>query len=166
MEVKLPTTKELLKKRRAAAKAAKEAEIAAAAAKAAQGNVPEPFPILESSPEPPEKPQEPPAKKRKVVEKGKKKILANRSKKSKVATPEPSVATEASAPEVEQINVDLPSSTSFLQDKSASVDFMSRILSEVDDQILNDGPIRNHFDNLLWESLKVNFQICRFKFVY
>ena len=160
MEVKFPTTKELLKKRKATAKAAKEAEIAAAAAKAAQGNVPEPFPLLESSPEPPEKPQEPPAKKKKVVEKGKKKILANRSKKSKVATPEPSVATEANAPEVTQINVTLPASTSFLQDKSASLELMSRILPDVDEQMLNDGPLRDHFDDLMWESLKVGFQIC------
>ena len=78
-------------KRKAVAKATKEAEKATAAAKAAQGNESVPFPVLESSPKPPEKPAEPPAKKRKAVEKGKKKVLAKKSKKSKVATPDTEV---------------------------------------------------------------------------
>ena len=164
MEVKLPTTKELIKKRRAAAKAAKEAERTSAAAKAVQGIVPEPFPLIESSPEPPEKPQEPqepPAKKRKVVEKGKRKVPANRSKKSKVATPEPNDATEANAPGEELINFALPESVNFLQDRNASLDFMSRVLSATDEQQLRDGLIRDHFDDLMWESLKVYSQLHR-----
>ncbi|GMN55830.1 hypothetical protein TIFTF001_024953 [Ficus carica] len=67
----------------------KEAEkAAAAAANIHQVNEPTPFPVLESSPEPPPKPSSPPTKKMKVVEKAKKKVPANKNKRSKVATPE------------------------------------------------------------------------------
>ncbi|GMN73528.1 hypothetical protein TIFTF001_053710, partial [Ficus carica] len=84
--MEVPTPKDIMAKRRAK----KEAERAAAAAAASAGQVnePEPFPVLESSPEPPSKPSSPPAKKRKAVEKPKRKVPAKRSKKSKVAIPE------------------------------------------------------------------------------
>ncbi|GMN32476.1 hypothetical protein TIFTF001_041738 [Ficus carica] len=103
--MEVPTPKDIMAKRRAKKEAERAAAAAAAAAatSAGQVNEPEPFPVLESSPEPPSKPISPPAKKRKVVEKPKRKIPAKRSKKSKVAIPE----TDVEGPMVE---VDLPPS--------------------------------------------------------
>ena len=170
MDVKFPSSKELLAKRKAAAKAAKEAEKAAAAAKTAQSSEPVPFPVLESSPgppannpieppvlptEPPVKPVEPPTKKRKVVEKGKKKILANRSKKSKVATPDPEDEPQTSKEGLKRLDLNLPSDISFLEDRNASVMLMRQLLSEADEEKMNSGGLQDHFDDLLWDSLKV-----------
>ncbi|GMN64825.1 hypothetical protein TIFTF001_033886 [Ficus carica] len=105
--MEIPNPKDIMAKRRAK----KEAERAAAAAAAnvGQSNEPAPFPILESSPEPPSKPSSPPAKKRKVVEKAKKKLPAKRKLKSKIASPEPVV-------ECPRVEVDLPPRISILDD--------------------------------------------------
>ncbi|GMN21737.1 hypothetical protein TIFTF001_043380 [Ficus carica] len=78
--MEVPTPKDIMAKRRAkkeAERAAAAAAATAAAASAGQANEPEPFPVLESSLEPPSKPSTPPAKKRKVVEKAKTKIPAS-----------------------------------------------------------------------------------------
>ncbi|GMN58221.1 hypothetical protein TIFTF001_027322 [Ficus carica] len=90
LAMEFPNPKDLMAKRKAKKEAEKVAAAAAAAAAANihQVNEPTPFPVLESSPEPPPKPSSPPTKKMKVVEKAKKKVLANRNKRSKVATPE------------------------------------------------------------------------------
>ncbi|GMN69386.1 hypothetical protein TIFTF001_038436 [Ficus carica] len=114
--MEVPTPKDIMAKRRAK----KEAEWAAAAAAAATANVgqvnePEPFPVLESSPEPPSKPSSPPVKKRKVVEKPKRNVPAKRSKRSKVPIPEPDV-------EGPRIEVDLPPRVSILHDRQTSVE--------------------------------------------
>ncbi|GMN49255.1 hypothetical protein TIFTF001_018410 [Ficus carica] len=103
--MEVPTPKDVMAKRRAKKEAERAAAAAAAAAAASAGQVnePEPFPVLESSPEPPSKPSSPPAKKRKVVEKPKRKVPAKRSRKSKVAIPE----TDVEGPRIE---VDLPPS--------------------------------------------------------
>ncbi|GMN22642.1 hypothetical protein TIFTF001_040305 [Ficus carica] len=89
MSVVFPSPKELLAQKKAAREAAKAA--AATAANAGKAKEPVPLPVLESSPEPPVKPASPPTKKRKAVERGRLKIPAKRSKKSKVATPETDV---------------------------------------------------------------------------
>ncbi|GMN65285.1 hypothetical protein TIFTF001_034362 [Ficus carica] len=124
MVIKFPNPKDLLAKR----KAKKEAKKAAAAAATAssqnvQGNEPAPFPILESSLEPPSKLVSPPAKKMKAVEKAKRKIPTKRNKRSKVATPEPDV-------EGPRIEVDLPTRVRLLQDQQTSVEIMWQKLSE------------------------------------
>ncbi|GMN57871.1 hypothetical protein TIFTF001_026979 [Ficus carica] len=107
--MEVPTPKDIMAKCRAK----KEAErAAAAAASAGQVNEPEPYPVLESSPEPPSKPSSPPVKKRKVVEKPKRKVPAKRSRKSKVPIPE----TDVEGPRVE---VDLASSFQHLHRKIA-----------------------------------------------
>ncbi|GMN70145.1 hypothetical protein TIFTF001_039186 [Ficus carica] len=98
------------------------------------------FPVLESSPEPPPKSVSPPVKKRKVVEKAKRKVLARRNKRSKVLTPEPEV-------EGPRIEVDLPPSMSLLDDMQTSIEIARQLLSEVDtdtikqDQCPDDGAL-------------------------
>ncbi|GMN69678.1 hypothetical protein TIFTF001_038725 [Ficus carica] len=147
MVMEFPKPKNLLAKRKA------KKEVAAAAAAASEnvlkGNKPAPFPVLESSPEPPAKPVSPPAKKRKAVEKAKRKVSVKRNKKSKVATPEPDV-------EGLKVEVDLPPKVRLLQDKQTSVDVMWQLLSEADVDTLNQGPLQSHLDDLLWDGLKIN----------
>ncbi|GMN34981.1 hypothetical protein TIFTF001_042147 [Ficus carica] len=144
MEVPIP--KDIMAKRRAK----KEAErTAAAAASAGQVNEPEPFPVLESSPEPPSKPSSPPVKKRKVVEKPKRKVPAKRSKKSKVPIPE----TDVEGPRVE---VDLPPRVSILQDRQTSVDIARQLFSDADAEIMKQGPPQSHMDDIMWETMKIN----------
>nr|GMN22463.1 hypothetical protein TIFTF001_043519 [Ficus carica]GMN22498.1 hypothetical protein TIFTF001_043525 [Ficus carica] len=111
--MEVPTLKDIMAKGRARKEAERVAD--AAAANAGQVNEPEPFPVLESSPEPPSKPSSPPAKKRKVVEKAKTKIPAKRKLKSKIASPEPDV-------EGPRVEVVLPPRLSLLNDRLASVD--------------------------------------------
>ncbi|GMN60247.1 hypothetical protein TIFTF001_029334 [Ficus carica] len=142
--MEVPTPKDIMAKRRAK----KEAERAAAAS-AGQVNEPEPFPVLESSPEPHSKPSSPPAKKRKVVEKPKRKVPAKRSKKSKVAIPE----TDIEGPRVE---VDLPPSVSILQDRQTSVEIARQLYSDVDAEFLRQGPAQSHMDDIMWETMKIN----------
>ncbi|GMN47744.1 hypothetical protein TIFTF001_016923 [Ficus carica] len=128
--MEVPTPKDIMAKRRAkkeAERAAATAAAAAAAASAGQVNEPEPFPVLESSPEPPSKPSSPPVKKRKVVEKPKRKIPAKRSKKSKVLIPE----TDVEGPRIE---VDLPPHA----------------------EIMKQGPPQSHMDDIMWEIMKIN----------
>ena len=172
MDFKLPSSQDLLAKKKAALKAKKEA--AAKAAKAAQGSAPEPLPVLESSPEPPPvvaptpqveppvevatsspKPTEPSKKKRKVVEKGKKKVLANRSKKSKIASPASESEPQTSKDGLKRVELNLPSDVSFLNDREAGVMFMRQSLTDADEEQLQDGDIHHRFDDLLWNSLKV-----------
>ncbi|GMN19697.1 hypothetical protein TIFTF001_042911 [Ficus carica] len=143
----VPNPKDIMAKRRAK----KEAERAAAAAAAnvGQSNEPAPFPILESSPEPPSKPSSPPAKKRKVVEKAKKKLPAKRKQKSKIASPESDV-------ECPRVKVDLPPRVSILDDRQTSVDIARQLLFEVDAETLNQGPLQRHMDDILWENMKIN----------
>ncbi|GMN49593.1 hypothetical protein TIFTF001_018752 [Ficus carica] len=143
--MEVPTPKDIMAKRRAK----KEAERAAAAASAGQVNEPEPFPVLESSPEPPSKPSSPPAKKRKVVEKPKRKIPAKRSRKSKVAIPE----TDVEGPKVE---VDLPPSVSILQDRQTSVDIARQLFSDADAEIMRQGLPQSHLNDIMWETMKIN----------
>ncbi|GMN66222.1 hypothetical protein TIFTF001_035287 [Ficus carica] len=145
MEIHNP--KDIMAKRRAK----KEAERAAAAAAAnvGQSNEPAPFPILKSSPEPPSKPSSPPAKKRKVVEKAKKKLPAKRKLKSKIASPEPVV-------QCPRVEVDLPPRVSILDDRQMSVDIARQLLSEVDAETLNQGPLQSHMDDIMWETIKIN----------
>ncbi|GMN20490.1 hypothetical protein TIFTF001_043101 [Ficus carica] len=143
MVMEFPNPKNLLAKRNAK----KEVEKAAAAAAAAssqnvQGNELAPFPILESSLEPPSKPVSPPAKKRKAVEKAKRKIPTKRNKRSKVATPEPNV-------EGLRIEVDLPPKVRLLQDQQTSVEIMRQLLSEADAETLGQGSLQSHLDDLL-----------------
>ena len=151
LAMEFPNPKDLMAKR----KAKKEAEKAAAAAAAAaaanvqQVNEPAPFQVLESSPEPPPKPISPPKKKRKVVEKVKRKVLANRNKRSKVATPEPDV-------ERPKVEVSLPPRLGLLRDQQASVEIMNQLLSEADAETLAQGPLLGHMDDLLWDGLKVS----------
>ncbi|GMN64106.1 hypothetical protein TIFTF001_033180 [Ficus carica] len=135
--MEVPTPKDIMAKRRAkkeAERAAVAATAAAAAASAGQVNEPEPFPVLESSPEPPSKPSSPPAKKRKVVEKAKMKIPAKRKLKSKIASPAPDIE----GPRVEVI---LPPRQSLLNDRQASVDIARQLLSEVDAETLTQDCI-------------------------
>ena len=147
--MEVPTPKDIMAKRRAKREAEKAAAAAAAAANVGQSNEPEPFPPLESSPEPPAVPKSPPKKKRKVVEKTKgKKILTNRSKKSKIPDPMPSV-------EGPKVEVDLPPRLSLLHDKQASVDIARQLLSEVDAETLNQGPLQHHMDEIMWDTMKV-----------
>ncbi|GMN70568.1 hypothetical protein TIFTF001_039609 [Ficus carica] len=146
--MEVPTPKDIVAKRRAK-KEAERAAAAAAAASAGQVNEPEPFPVLESSPEPPSKPSSPPVKKRKVVEKPKRKVIAKRSKKSKAATPE----MEVEGPRIE---VDLPPSVSILQDRQAGVDIARQLLSDADAEIMKQGPPQSHMDDIMWETMKVN----------
>ncbi|GMN70130.1 hypothetical protein TIFTF001_039175 [Ficus carica] len=144
--MEVPTPKDIMAKRRAK----KEAErAAAAAASACQVNEPEPFPVLESSPEPPSKPSSPPAKKRKVVEKPKRKVPAKRSKKSKVAVPE----TDVEGPMVE---VDLPPSVSILHDRKMSVDIARQLFSDADAEYMKQGLPQSHMDDIMWETMKIN----------
>ncbi|GMN28337.1 hypothetical protein TIFTF001_041153 [Ficus carica] len=144
--MEVPTPKDIMAKRRAK----KEAErAAAAAASAGQDNEPEPFPVLESSPEPPSKPSSPPAKKRKVVEKPKRKVPAKRSKKSKAAIPEIDV-------EGPRIEVDLPPSVSILQDRQTSVDIARQLFSDADAEIMRQGLPQSHLDDIMWETMKIN----------
>ncbi|GMN71317.1 hypothetical protein TIFTF001_051817 [Ficus carica] len=144
--MEVPTPKDIMAKRRAK----KEAErAAAAAASAGQVNEPEPFPVLESSPEPPSKPSSPPAKKRKVVEKPKRKIPAKRSRKSKVAIPE----TDVEGPRIE---VDLPPSVSILHDRETSVDIARQLFSDADAEFMKQGPPQSHLDDIMWETMKIN----------
>ncbi|GMN64156.1 hypothetical protein TIFTF001_033227 [Ficus carica] len=65
--MEVPNPKDIMAKQRAKKEAerAPAAVTAASAANASQSNEPAPFPILESSPEPPSKPSSPPVKKRK-----------------------------------------------------------------------------------------------------
>ncbi|GMN61549.1 hypothetical protein TIFTF001_030636 [Ficus carica] len=130
--MEVPTPKDIMAKRRAK-KEAERAATAAVAASAGQVNEPEPFPVLESSPEPPSKPSSPPVKKRKVVEKPKRKVPAKRSRKSKVAIPE----TDVEGPRIE---VDLPPSVSILQDRQTSVDIARQLFSDADAEIMKQGP--------------------------
>ncbi|GMN27825.1 hypothetical protein TIFTF001_044164 [Ficus carica] len=125
--MEVPTPKDIMAKRRAKKEAERAAAAAAAAAAASAGQVnePEPFPVLESSPEPPSKPSSPPAKKRKAVEKPKRKVPAKRSKKSKVAILE----TDSEGPRIE---VDLPPSVSILHDRETSVDIARQLFSNAD----------------------------------
>ncbi|GMN72161.1 hypothetical protein TIFTF001_052801 [Ficus carica] len=144
--MEVPTPKDIMAKRRAK----KEAErAAAAAASAGQVNEPEPFPVLESSPEPPSKPSSPPAKKRKAVEKPKRKVPAKRSKKSKVAIPE----TDSEGPRIE---VDLPPSVSILHDRETSVDIARQLFSDADAEFMKQGPPQSHLDDIMWETMKIN----------
>ncbi|GMN22944.1 hypothetical protein TIFTF001_043604 [Ficus carica] len=144
--MEVPTPKDIMAKRRAK----KEAErAAAAAASAGQVNEPEPFPVLESSPELPSKPSSPPVKKRKVVEKPKRKVPAKRSRKSKVAIPETDV-------EGLRIEVDLPPSVSILQDRQTSVDIARQLFSDADAEIMKQGPPQSHMDDIMWETMKIN----------
>ncbi|GMN22564.1 hypothetical protein TIFTF001_043541 [Ficus carica] len=143
--MEVPTPKDIMAKRRAK----KEAERAAAAASAGQVNEPEPFPVLESSPEPPSKPSSPLAKKRKAVEKPKRKVPAKRSKKSKVAIPE----TDSEGPRIE---VDLPPSVSILQDRETNVDIARQLFSDADAEFMKQGPPQSHLDDIMWETMKIN----------
>ncbi|GMN21586.1 hypothetical protein TIFTF001_043347 [Ficus carica] len=143
--MEVPTPKDIMAKRRTK----KEAERAAAAASAGQVNEPEPFPVLESSPEPLSKPSSPPAKKRKVVEKPKRKVPAKRSKMSKVAIPE----TDVEGPRIE---VDLPPSVSILQDRQTSVDIAQQLFSDADAEIMRQGLPQSHLDDIMWETMKIN----------
>ncbi|GMN25450.1 hypothetical protein TIFTF001_047725 [Ficus carica] len=142
--MEVPTPKDIMAKRRAK----KEAERAAAAS-AGQVNEPEPFPVLESSPEPPSKPSSPPTKKRKAVEKPKRKVPAKRSKKSKVAIPE----TDSEDPRIE---VDLPPSVSILHDRETSVDIARQLFSDADAEFMKQGPPQSHLDDIMWETMKIN----------
>ncbi|GMN20681.1 hypothetical protein TIFTF001_047150 [Ficus carica] len=154
LAMEFPNPKDLMAKR----KAKKEAEKTAAAAAAAatvnvhQGNEPTPFPVLESSPEPPPQPSSPSTKKRKVVEKAKRKILAKRNKRSKVMTPE----LDVERPKVE---VALPPRLELLRDQQASVEIMNQLLSEADAETLGQGPLLGHMDDLLWDGLKQRTRI-------
>ncbi|GMN31428.1 hypothetical protein TIFTF001_049681 [Ficus carica] len=141
--MEVPTPKDIMAKRRAKKEAERVAAAAAAAAAASAGQVnePEPFPVLESSPEPPSKPSSPPAKKRKVVEKPKRKIPAKRSRKSKVAIPE----TDVEGPKVE---VDLPPSVSILQDRQTSVDIARQLFSDADAEIMRVAEQRDRLKDL------------------
>ncbi|GMN51028.1 hypothetical protein TIFTF001_020179 [Ficus carica] len=144
--MEVPTPKDIMAKRRAK----KEAErAAAAAATAGQVNEPEPFPVLESSPEPPSKANSPPVRKRKVVEKPKRKVPAKRSKKSKVAIPE----TDVEGPRIE---VDLPPSVSILHDRETSVGIARQLFSDADAEIMKQGPLQSHLDDIMWETMKIN----------
>ncbi|GMN25352.1 hypothetical protein TIFTF001_049211 [Ficus carica] len=149
--MEVPTPKDIMAKRRAKKEAERAAAAAAAAtaASAGQVNEPEPFPVLESSPEPPSKPSSPPAKKRKVVEKPKRKVPAKRSKKSKVAIPE----TDVEGPRIE---VDLPPSVSILQDRQTSVDIARQLFSDADAEIMRQGLPQSHLDDIMWETMKIN----------
>ncbi|GMN22578.1 hypothetical protein TIFTF001_040290 [Ficus carica] len=149
MEVPMP--KDILAKRRAKKEAERAAAAAAAAtaASAGQVNEPEPFPVLESSPEPPSKPSSPPVRKRKVVEKPKRKVPAKRSKKSKVAIPE----TDVEGPLVE---VDLPPSVSILHDRRTSVDIARQLFSDADAENMRQGLPQSHLDDIMWEVMKIN----------
>ncbi|GMN55538.1 hypothetical protein TIFTF001_024650 [Ficus carica] len=138
--MEIPNPKDIMAKRRAKKEAERVA--AAAAANVGQSNEPAPFPILESSPEPPSKPSSPPAKKRKVVEKAKKKLPAKRKLKSKIASPEPVV-------ECARVEVDLPPRVSILDDRQTSVDIARQLLSEVDAETLNQGPLQSHMDDIM-----------------
>ncbi|GMN36622.1 hypothetical protein TIFTF001_042476 [Ficus carica] len=150
--MEVPTPKDIMAKRRAkkeAERAAAAAAAAAAAVGAGQVNEPEPFPVLESSPEPPSKPSSPPVKKRKVVEKPKRKVLAKRSKKSKAATPDMDV-------EGPKIELDLPPSVSILQDRQAGVDIARQLLSDADAEYMKQGLPQSHMDDIMWDIMKVN----------
>ncbi|GMN58688.1 hypothetical protein TIFTF001_027794 [Ficus carica] len=146
--MEVPTPMDIMAKRRAK-KEAERATAAAAAASVGQVNEPEPFPVLESSPEPPSKPSSPPVKKRKVVEKPKRKVPAKRSKKSKVAIPE----TDVEGPRIE---VDLPPSVSILQDRQTSVDIARQLFSDADAEIMKQGLPQSHMDDIMWETMKIN----------
>ncbi|GMN31395.1 hypothetical protein TIFTF001_041583 [Ficus carica] len=145
--MEVPTPKDIMAKWRAK----KEAERAAAAAAASAGQVnePEPFSVLESSPEPSSKPSSPPVKKRKVVEKPKRKVPAKRSKKLKVAIPE----TDVEGPRIE---VDLPLNVSILQDRQTSVDIARQLFSDADAEIMKQGLPQSHMDDIMWETMKIN----------
>ncbi|GMN19658.1 hypothetical protein TIFTF001_039862 [Ficus carica] len=154
--MEVPTPKDIMAKRRAKKEAERAAAAAAAAAAASAGQVnePEPFPVLESSPEPPSKPSSPPAKKRKVVEKPKRKVPAKRSKKSKVAIPE----TDVEGPRIE---VDLPPSVSILQDRQTSVDIARQLFSDANAEIMRQGLPQSHLDDIMWETMKINVRTMR-----
>ena len=107
-----------------------------------------PFPIIESSPEPPPKPASPPAKKRKVVEKPKRKIPAKRSKKSKI----PSSDQDIEGPRVE---LDLPPRVSILQDRQTSIDIARQLYTDADAEVMSQGPPQSHLDDIIWETMKV-----------
>ncbi|GMN70506.1 hypothetical protein TIFTF001_039549 [Ficus carica] len=141
-------------------KAAREAAKAAAAAAAKAGKAKEhvPLPILESSPEPSVKPASPPAKKRKAVERGRLKIPAKRSKKSKVATPETDVEPRVADEEDPHADVDLSPSVRLLEDKKTSVRIMNQLLSDADAEMLSRGSLHSHLDDLLWDGLKTNIR--------
>ncbi|GMN25939.1 hypothetical protein TIFTF001_046004 [Ficus carica] len=144
--MEVPTPKDIMAKRRAK----KEAERAAvAAASAGQVNEPEPFPVLESSPEPPSKPSSPPVKKKKVVEKPKRKVPAKRSKKSKVPIPEMDV-------EGPRVEVDLPPRVRILRDRQSSVNIARQLFSDADAEIMKQGPPQSHMDDIMWETMKIN----------
>ena len=157
MNVDFPSPKDLLAKRKAAKEAAKAAAATktATAENTAEGSEPAPLPVLESSPEPPTKTVSSPDKKRKAVKKGKRKVPAKRNKRSKVVTPETNVEPHASQQGDQQVEVDLSPSVSLLQDRETSVRIMRQLLSEADSNILNEGRVQNHLDDLLWDGLKV-----------
>ncbi|GMN48321.1 hypothetical protein TIFTF001_017501 [Ficus carica] len=150
--MEVPTPKDIMAKRRAkkeAERAVAAAAAAATAASAGQVNEPEPFPVLESSPEPPSKPSSPSVKKRKMVEKPKRKVPVKRSRKSKVAIPEMDV-------EGPRIEVDLPPSVSILQDRQTSVDIARQLFSDADAEIMKQGPPQSYMDDIMWETMKIN----------
>ncbi|GMN21095.1 hypothetical protein TIFTF001_040034 [Ficus carica] len=143
--IEVPTPKDIMAKCRAkkeAERAAAAAAAAAAAVNAGQVNEPEPFPVLESSPEPPSKPSSSPANKRKVVEKAKTKIPAKRKLKSKIASPEPDV-------EGPRVEVVLPPRQSLLNDRQASMDIARQLLLEVDAETLTQGSLQDHMDDII-----------------
>lgn len=149
--MEIPTPKDMVAKRKAkkkAEKAAAAAAVAAAATNVGRSNEPEPFPVLESSPEPPPKPTSPPKNKRKVAEKAKRKVPANRSKESKRPIPE----VEVEGPQVE---IDLPPRLSLLDNQKASVDIALQLLSEVDAETVNQCPLQRHLDDIMWDTMKV-----------
>ncbi|GMN69688.1 hypothetical protein TIFTF001_038732 [Ficus carica] len=127
--MEVPTPKDIMAKPRAKKEAERAAAVAAAAAAASAGQVnkPEPFPVLESSPEPPSKSSSLPAKKRKVVEKPKRKVPAKRNKMSKVAIPE----TDVEGPRIE-------------------------LFSDADAEIMRQGLPQSHLDDIMWETMKIN----------
>ncbi|GMN58183.1 hypothetical protein TIFTF001_027282 [Ficus carica] len=156
MNMEFPNPKDLLAKRKASKEVVKAA--AAASENVVKGNKPAPFPIIVSSPEPPAKPVSPLAKKRKAVEKAKRKVPAKRNKKSKVATPEPDIEPRADHQGDQQVEVELPPRLSLLEDRKAGVELVRQLLSEADANIMYEGRLQNHLDDLLWDGLKVNIR--------
>ena len=54
------------------------------------------------------------------------------------------------------MEVELPPRVSLLQDKMTGVGLMRQLLSEADSDILNEGRVQNHLDDLLWDGLKAH----------
>ncbi|GMN59335.1 hypothetical protein TIFTF001_028422 [Ficus carica] len=157
MNIDFPNPKDLLVKK----KAQKEAAKAAASEKATQASQaakPPLLPIIESSPEPPTKPIQSPAKKRKADKKPKRKVPAKRKKIAKTSTSETDVERHDSIKEDKGIEVDLPQGISLFQNKSIGAGIMRQLLSDVDVKAINVGRIQNHLDELLWDGLKSNLR--------